>query len=218
MEGREVFGILRFNKLEYLESLLSGKLHMKLGSYYQQEIENIRKDNKDCISQLLQKDKITVKIGEHIINSDDLTSPVIIANSSDLNVKVMCCYAITNDLIDNGKLKYNSKIFEFGDYFIVFHNAIEFTNRIHKSLDKSSLIKWHLTGKLIQYKDFSIYHGNVGPFIKDKEYSYQNEWRFAIYHDDKSKAIDLDIGDISDIASIHKTCDIEKLTKITHLN
>lgn len=114
-------------------------------------------------------------------------------------------YMLTNEFWE-GQMHFDKKILEFGDFALII-KPHEFLEKVMKA-SKYEIIY----GPAIYYKT-PIIPLSLNPFSKREEFKYQNEFRFIINSNSKDP-IKIEIGDISDIATMIPT---ETLLKIEFL-
>ena len=105
-------------------------------------------------------------------------------------------YAITSDVFSESDIfQISEKMKEFGEYALMIKQPYEFLNAIVSEL-KRQKIQYEI--KPIEYQDLSKEGKfDITPFVKDKEFSHQNEYRIIIENrDNKTKSIR--IGSIAD--------------------
>lgn len=112
-------------------------------------------------------------------------------------------YKITPDIFSKSDtFQISEKMKEFGNYALMIKNPYGFFNALVSEL-KRQKIQYEI--KAIEYKDLSK-EGKfmVTPFIKDKEYSHQNEIRIIIENrDNQTKSIHL--GSVADYCILTDT-------------
>jgi len=105
-------------------------------------------------------------------------------------------YAITSDIFSESDIfQISEKIKYFGEYALMIKQPYDFLNAIVSELERQK-IQYEI--KPIKYQDLSK-EGKIDitPFVKDKEFYHQNEYRIIIENrDDKTKSIR--IGSIAD--------------------
>jgi hypothetical protein len=92
------------------------------------------------------------------------------------------------------------------DYCVVIWNTTEFLQRVNDELDRRAI---SFNNGKVQYLDYSKYDGAINPFMKDKKFENQNEFRYFIHYP-KNEALPIHIGSIKDIAVIMKKEDLIK--------
>ena len=123
------------------------------------------------------------------------------AHSGDLDLA-----SLSNDNVEalRQELTIPKKCLCLGKYAVVVMNVPEFINRMRSFARAKNYpgIKWGL----VEYYDPETFHGNFpdeeAAFRKQKDYSYQREFRFAINSGssgEKTQSLIMNIGDISDI-------------------
>jgi hypothetical protein len=121
----------------------------------------------------------------------------------DFYYLVQSLYAITSDVFSKSDtFQISAKMKHFGDYALMIKKPYDFFNAIVSEL-KRQKIQYEV--KAIEYKDLSE-EGKytVTPFIKDKEYSHQNEIRVIIM-DKENKAKSIQIGSLADYCILTDT-------------
>lgn len=113
----------------------------------------------------------------------------------------------------SGEVMLSERFTEFGDHVLVVKNNAEFSSRLNAAIAKhpglySSDFYEGGHGQ-VEYVDMHRHSGIVGLFRKDMEYAWQREYRFCVGATSDAKnskgALELDIGDISDISQIIPT-------------
>lgn len=87
---------------------------------------------------------------------------------------------------------------EFGEYFVLIHNANAFMERLDIKLKESNI---RYKADYVQYFCHKTHEGEVGAFRKRNIFSHQEEFRVAIDKPDAHGPIDnLYLGDLREIA------------------
>ncbi len=118
--------------------------------------------------------------------------------------------AITSKLFSqDNSLCFDSHVKKLGDKAIIVTNSREFFRRIEIAVQANNFLRAYpgtggQASGLVQYVDFDSYNGSIGPFVKSKEYSFQNEWRLALVDsrdnlENYPDHLTLRIGDLTDI-------------------
>ena len=93
-----------FEKKEYAEALLDGKLYINRLSYFrkiEEEGGSNRSDRYEGVINWLQPDKMSLKINDFEIDSKDLVEPVSIQMNYHGNLNVFCIYAAHSGRFEN---------------------------------------------------------------------------------------------------------------------
>lgn len=220
-----ILGLLKFGKQPHIKSLQEGTIYMNPVNYFEKiEGNKIIGDKEEGLSLHLQPDDITVKIDDHIIDNEDIVSPISVRRYKDQNANIFCMYAISlKEVVENNfEFKLDRRVKQFGDKCLVIMNGEEFVNRIKKAVKKiNSKATWYEKEMgLVEYVERDNFHGQVGVFKKFNEYEYQNEFRIALRVSKELRGekgeFKLEIGDISDISIICDTDEIEAEIDIKH--
>ncbi|MGL5593616.1 MAG: hypothetical protein ACRDDH_06725 [Cetobacterium sp.] len=207
-----------FKSREYAEDFLRGNLRFMPLNFYTKLENDSREDEYEGVSSFFQPHLSTFEIDGIKLNPDDLDGPILIRRNKD-NIHVLCMSAFfckdKTKIFDTEKefLNYinkpcKSKLLTFGNVTVLITNIVEFFDRIDKSVEKKNL---SYKRKLVTYIPLDEFHGNIEEpgFVKDLSYSNESEYRFAL-KGLPEKSFTLNIGDISDIAVIMNTDDIDK--------
>ncbi len=114
---------------------------------------------------------------------------------------IFCLYALSEESISRsteGKV-FDERLWdEFGEYFVLIHNANVFMERIDFKLKELNL---RYKADYVQYFCPKTYEGEVGAFRKRNTFSHQEEFRVAIDKPDVQGPIeDFYLGDLREIA------------------
>lgn len=109
-----------------------------------------------------------------------------------------------------GAVTLSDRFVEFGDSVLVVKSNVEFSKRLNAAVASNPHLfsSPYFEGGFgqVDYVDMSAHNGIVGLFRKDLEYSWQREYRFCLGADSEALnsegALELNIGDLSDITSI----------------
>jgi hypothetical protein len=227
-----------FEKAEYADQLIAGRLYLNRLSYFQQ-LEQAqtdgRPDENEALAAWLQKASIEFKDHSELnIRPENLAKPISIYFEHHSNIHAFCMTAMhtgnfecLNGLIsyigaDADKLKKQLALHEdclsFGQFAVVV-NAREFFLRAKAAIESKGYV---FSAGLVGYFDPETFDGafawNKIPFTKAQKFSYQKEYRITV--DTKTKGIDpitIEIGDISDCAVKMRTAEINASFKLaTH--
>jgi hypothetical protein len=105
---------------------------------------------------------------------------------------------------------FDKRFEEFGDHILIIRDAKEFSKRYANALRRRKGIfkpeYLHKGFGKVNYKNLYAHSGPIGIYCKDQRFDWQIELRLAIGAEDKALnsrgALELNIGDISDITSI----------------
>jgi hypothetical protein len=220
-----VLALLKFGKTKHIRELQNGILYMNPLSYFRGiEEDKSRGDKNEGLHRFLQKDSLTITIGDQIINKEDIVKPVEIRLSKVQDFNLFCMYAINSKTIKSNNFQFilDDRIYKFGDACLAVQDGDEFINRIKLAINnKNKVLNKRIKtkgSKLVEYVDKKNYSGEMGIFKKFNNYSYQHEYRIAfdVPEDlrNETGVFKLDIGDISDITKIFKTSEFENIMEI----
>ena len=226
-----IYALIKFfDKPEYAQDFMSGKLYANRLSYFK-EIEgedggDARSDKHEGVSANWQLDQ-----GKLVLNGHRFTngSAIIQMNWLD-HLNVFCLHAIhggdfelTSENLDDFKehLKIPEEgLRQLGRHAVAITDGPQFIDRVKAEVEAQGYLVWN---KLVKYYDSEIFHGVFGKglnspeaaFNKRDKYRWQREYRF-VFHTRKpgTEAITLDIGDISDISFPIDIADINRTLEI----
>ena len=112
-------------------------------------------------------------------------------------INIFCMFAVRPSV---RTLPVDKRNFRFGDYALILTDPQEFIDRISSQL-KSHNIRHK--ANLVEYVS-NKYVGEIGPFRKRKEFTYQSEWRVVCYNGPGKERI-FRIGCIKGISLIVKS-------------
>ena len=186
--------LLKFGKKEHLEQLKSGSVHFRPVEYFQNEPTAFRGDRMegklyiDSTKPILINGFDISPYVEEVTQTYQIDGNVLSFSASKLSKKVCHrnedgTFTPNNDFI--------SEMLKFGEYVLAF-NGYEFIDKLREALGKQQCpLKYRsilycdkkspkdvqslFTGLTEEDKDLVYF------FIKDNDYSIQNEWRMVLF-------------------------------------
>lgn len=141
-----------------------------------------------------------------------------VPNSKNVFIFCMTCIEQNEDgtlknMVNGDKFYFDRRMKKFGSHVLVIRDAHEFFKRYSKAINKTN--EFYIDNLMdegcgtVTYKNLRNHQGKIGLFLKDKKYSWQREYRFVLGANEsalnKRGALELDIGNISDISTIVET-------------
>ena len=221
------FFVKVFTKKTHAEDFLRGTLYSNRLAFFkklEEDTQANRSDRHEAVVGWYQPDQISLTLNGREIK--DLAAPVSLQMNQHNDLNVFCIYAahsgpfevITDENIFDLKdhLKIPSDCLTLGDYAVVVTQAKSFIDRVVGAVKDEG---FGLKAGLVEYYDPSAFSGSFSEdeavFRKRKEFEYQREYRFSfdtgIPGDDPLK---LKIGDISDIALLCSTSEVNNLLQV----
>lgn len=204
-------GLLYMNSLDYFSNL-KGEDSLKVRS---DKIESIYAQFETGIPK--GGHRIEMSFGHPHFGSIDIPrgTKISVNVPASKNVFLYCMTCIADSNLINDTYYMDRRMAKFGTHTLIINNSSEFFARYTKAINDNPGIHFHehMDGGcgLIDYIKLSKHSGKIGLFIKDKTYAWQKEYRFVLGAKDEalnsSGALELNIGDISDITTIVKTKD-----------
>ena len=216
--GKISFLVKFFEKEIHAKKFVHGEIFArKLSEFKQAEDggDSGRMDRNEGTTALLQPGKCSLKINGMDM-SDDLAGPIQVQMDWVGDLNVFCLHAAHSGDLDSTSLSNDNvealrqgltipkKCLCLGKHAVVVMNVPEFINRMRSFARAKNYpgIKWGL----VEYYDPETFHGNFpdeeAAFRKQKDHSYQREFRFAMNSGssgEKPQPLIMNIGDISDI-------------------
>jgi hypothetical protein len=215
-----------FEKEEYADQFLQGKLYLNRLSYFkklEQAQADGRPDANEAVAIWLQKEKTHIEFKEHPeldIAPENLAGPVQVSfvHYDDLHVFCMTarhtgefefdcqdgmiCYLEEDTEDVKRQLEVHEDCLKMGRFAVIVVQAGEFIIRVKNATEKARHV---FNSTLVEYFDQDTIHGHFAmrdiPFRKAQKFAYQSEYRIVVDTrtcGDEPKRTD--IGDIHDIA------------------
>lgn len=200
--------LIKFQKLERIQSLREGHLYAKYLQYYRDlEKETGDEDIGDEFDAMLH-------INQGFVHRPDTGETIevkdVLIQTHDSNDFVFCMFGINPSLqVFNFSEEQKERMLKFGDTALVITDSAEFKKRVFEAARRES---YDIHFGAAQYYEPSVDWVNMFvsllkgmwniAFWKRKKYSYQQEERFVFTPGNGMDHIELDIGDISDISII----------------
>lgn len=187
-------------KKSHLESLMNnGEIFFNEVQTYTDSIEPERGDSNEGATWLENAQFINIKVEHPVLGTHNFKPQKnTLGKLTQYNFDYLShsLYEITPDIFSKSDtFQISEKMKQFGDYALMIKKPYDFFNALVSEL-KRQKIQYEI--KAIEYKDLSK-EGKftVTPFIKDKEYSHQNEIRIII-KDKENRAKSIQIGSLAD--------------------
>ncbi len=212
-------GLIKFIMREHVSSFRSGRIRMGSVRSYREQYEQDaggRNDPREHLGTILQPDRIRMDINGILI--EGLAAPVEIRPDTDDISYLLCLTAITDHSLNaaGGILKSDPELLHLGDAAVIVQNVDQFQKRLKAGICATGFLRSHVgqnrrASGLVEYVDFSAYHGDLGPFKKSKDFAFQQEWRLALAASREEPRADhlfLEIGDLSDVTAVMDSADV----------
>jgi len=225
--NRNAWLLFKVGSLEHLTAMQHGLLYMNSLAYFA-KLENelaggLRGDPLESIlgriyggpaGKYFHKFTLRIGGGNEAKEFDVSNNAVLTVEVPDPpNVMIFCFSALADDETgripgeSNGELWLDKRLLGFGSHMLLIRNAPALSARITDAISKNPYLyssKYFQGGYgLVEYVDLEHFSGNIGLFRKDKEYSWQHEFRFCLGVRNEALnpvgAFEFQIGDISDI-------------------
>lgn len=204
-------GLMRVGHEEHILELQNqGKLFCNSIKYFR-ELEKTDKNRHDdregaFKTEILDPEKLSLsKDGKKL----PVTFTFFRLNKFDNSIdqhKLYCMFGFKEKHM-TGKPFVDERNITFGDKALIVFDTKEFVTRIKRELNSKNL---KYSFDYVSYYEEKDINKNLSIFNKPKRFSYQNEFRFYIQHEDPSPLV-IEIGSIEDISVI---IDVEDLIKL----
>jgi hypothetical protein len=203
------------NKNHLLQLQKKGLLYCNTVTFFSQlENDKVRGDKLETAVELdyIENGILEIK-PKDIQNAKTLSFSIkeakFISSRADPFGNLFCLHAINVlDKKPNEIFKIDPRNKAFGDYFLLITNTKEFLERLKAGLNTYN---YDYSYDMVEYLDFSKYKGRRTIFQKDMINEYQAEFRLFIYNK-SSEAIQIEIGDISDISILYNSDTIDSFS------
>jgi hypothetical protein len=197
---------LKFSeKKEYLLDFVEkGHVYINNVEYFIKHEENGYKyDNHELASSYHQHVGASITIAGRKFK---IAKPFSMRHGDVNFTHIYCLYTLSDESIKKtmGNNVFSEDLWhDFGNYFVLIHDADKFLNRLLSKLKK---MNFGYRTDCVSYFCPDTYDGLVGAFKKRNIYEYQNEFRVAVSAPIDGPIEDLYIGDLTDITAgpVHK--------------
>lgn len=223
--------LMKVGPLERLQQMQRGLLYMNSVDYFSnlkgEEGIKVRSDELESTYAQFQtgvvnnNQRIEITLSHSSFGNFDLPqgTSVSIAVPSPRNTFVFCMSCIGEDKQGNirhligDKYYMDRRMEKFGSHTLIISQPAKFFERYSDAINRTDghFINDYMDGGcgIVDYKNLPKHKGKIGFFIKDKQYDWQREYRFVLGAKEsllnESGALELNIGDISDISKIIET-------------
>jgi hypothetical protein len=223
--------LMKVAPLERLQQMQRGLLYMNSIDYFSnlkgEEGAKVRSDELESIYAQFQtgivnnNHRIEIAFSHSSFGNFDLPQGTIVSMAvpSPRNTFVFCMTCIGEDKKGNishligDKYHMDRRMEKFGSHTLIINNSAKFFERYSDAINRTDgfFVHDYMDGGcgIMDYKKISKHKGKIGLFIKDKQYDWQREYRFVLGAKEtllnESGALELNIGDISDISQIIET-------------
>jgi hypothetical protein len=215
MLSDSVIALLKFGRAEHIEKFVGkGELYMNTLAYFKnlerkEEADAHRADPHEGSDYCLPPGtKLFCQQGSEWQEIPSILT-MTVAKESTQRTNIFCMYTLWQScrFIDE-------RILKWGDSLACITNGNEFGRRVETAARCAGVKLGRRS--LVQYVDEKTYHGEMGPFRKFSTHDYQREYRIAITAD-TGEPYRLMVGDLSDIAFIGKTSELDARSKVSGL-
>lgn len=206
MTPHSVNAIIKIGQPEHIKSLQKqGEVYLNTWEYFRRhELNNAQGDKHEGLAEIFQVangHKLYIKAGEEWLPIGGLKDQLkfFAGNQGDFNL--FCMFALMQE---SQQHLGHPDLLQFGTAALVMTDGDAFISRLTRKLDEEG-IPHHQA--LAEYVEKDLHEGEMGPFRKLSEFSYQSEWRVCA-HARKGGPIKLFLGDLSDISVLVPTSEL----------
>lgn len=232
MKGTVLYLVKFFkaDKAKHADAFIAGKLFMNRLSYFR-DIERAgeRADRHEATAMWWQPHHLSIEFKDHPelnIGPQDLAGPLSVTFDYHDDLHIFCMSAMQTDFefVDGkfelpeddvpklkGQLEFSDLCLSLGDIAVVVR-VDEFIGRFKRAMNKRSL---RFAMGLVEYYDPETFHGKFSlreiPFRKRLEFNHEREFRIVVDNKTSGRdALEIEIGDISDISAKMPSASINK--------
>lgn len=153
------------------------------------------------INQVGNGNKVYIEEGEVWVPIGGLKDQLKFFAGGQDDFNLFCMFALTQE---SRKDLGHPDLLKFGSVALVMTDGDAFISRLTRKLDAERIPHHH---DLVEYVEKNLHEGDMGPFRKLSEFSYQSEWRVCA-HARKGGPIKVSLGDLSDICVLVPTSEL----------
>ena len=221
---RKIFLLTRtFQEKDYAEAFLGGQIRAETLAYYRCTEDQARGDPKEGIYEFGKDWKITLRVrgyahslswdaGDRMKLQHDRAN-ILCTTASYIDTEWAVPHDRYEEVLDR-YMRIREEVKKFGDFAVIVHQWPKFLDRAYSAAEKAGL---GFDYDLVDYSGRPP-HLTTKHFIfcKSNEYMHEREFRLAFFSPQKVECpLTLEIGDLSDIASLVRTQDINGMFTIT---
>jgi hypothetical protein len=219
-----VYDLIKFGSYEHMKQFQKGKIFARPLGFFKETEQDIldnakRHDQYEGAAEIIQpkvliqnNEKITIQAkdgGQKFDITPDIYGNIKMYTGQALNTPVFCMYSVNSIVLDEyqqGKIctLIDKQVNEFGKYLVFIKDFETFINRIKAECRKQKNPEVKPIYNLVEYIDVNTHHGEYRVFNKPMDFKFQSEFRIAFYGVTipNDNALNIDIGDISDISTL----------------
>jgi hypothetical protein len=186
-------------KAHLVDLVENGRVYVNTSGFFSECENNAvgQFDKFEMASSYHQNDGASIEIAGRKFK---IAAPFCMKEGTPEYSHIFCLYVLSDDSISRsteGKV-FDERLWdEFGEYFVLIHNAKAFMERLDSKIRELGL---RYKADYVQYFCPTTYDGGVGAFRKRDTFSHQEEFRVAIDKPDTLGPIDeLYLGNLSEI-------------------
>lgn len=173
-----------------------GEVFLNTWGYFRRcELNNVQGDKHEGLAEIYQVangNKLYIKEGMDWVPIGGLRDQLKFFAGCQEDFNLFCMFALTQE---SRKHLGHPDLLKFGSVALVMTDGDAFISRLTRKLDAEGIPHYY---DLVEYVDKDVHEGQMGPFRKLLEFSYQSEWRVCA-HARKGGPLKVLLGDQSDI-------------------
>ncbi len=206
MTTHSVHGIIKIGQAEHIMRLQKqGEVFLNTWGYFRRcELNNVQGDKHEGLTEIYQVEKgnkLYIKEGEDWVPIEGLKDQLKFFAGRQEDLNLFCMFALTQE---SQKHLGHPDLLKFGNVALVMTDADAFISRLTCKLSVEGISHHHA---LVEYVEKNVHEGEMGPFRKLSEFSYQSEWRVCA-HARKGGPFKVSLGDLSDISVLIPTSEL----------
>lgn len=199
-------GIIKIGQPEHIMRLQKqGEVFLNTWGYFRRcELNNVQGDKHEGLVEIYQVangHKLYIKEGEDWVPIGGLKDQLKFFAGCQEDFNLFCMFALNQE---SRKYLGHPDLQKFGSAALVMTDGYAFISRLTRKLDAEGIPHQH---GLVEYVEREDHEGEVGPFRKLSEFSYQSEWRVCA-RARKGGPVIVSLGDLSDISVMVPTSEL----------
>lgn len=179
---------------------------------YEENNPNLRGDEYEGIISSWLPSEVVIHVNDYKLT--DLVGKIDIHDGQRDELNLYCMTIINDkDIIDAGENGFllSERFLEFGNKAVlIFGKDINlFCRKLYQEVSKRNDVNFFESHpKSVKYLERDGHHDKIDVFSKFNEYSWQHEWRIAVFQEGPLSHLSLYLGDLSEIVHVVDTRDI----------
>jgi len=195
--------LFKFGEVEHLRALQTGTVYLSPWQYFKTCENKAERDAYEWLNPTIS----SIEVAGHKFTATGGTMSMSLSYP-DSQTKIFSASELRSDRDRVTGPIFDPRLLRHGSHLLVMRNAAQFIEQLRtalKTLCDQNIVEGAATA-FVTYFDKNTYDGEVGPFRKTMDLSYEKEWRLVL----RTVAMDeepfiLEIGSIESISTLMET-------------